>query len=297
MLAVEGSVYECRHLADSSPQTPLGELFDLFLRGRSFLCTMDSMSTVDRNDPKACLALLGTLLDYRDKLTSWYITRKALIGGDPLLCGENDCKTFNKVLLEESPFGGFYQFSSLDNARLHVIYWTAMSFAHTLVYRAQMIVVSLNRTTFLDQHHPSKPSNHEAFVMAGHYADEVCRSVPYCMQPMNRIWGTHVVFGTIGNALKVYLHLRSQEKFIWCQRVLEVARGLGIEMALYFSGVAKKKWDLFWNAGETSQLRTSSACGESEYCSCCIAGPGNDCERVSTSQLVHQATGRVVAWT
>lgn len=219
----------------------------MFLTGRSLLDAIEMMSMLPLNDPrtspKACFALLQTIVEYRDRLTSWYTEREVCIGGAPLICGEKDSRTFNKALLEENPFGSFYQFSSLDNARLHILYWTAMNLTHTLVYRAQMMVVSINRTTFPADNFPVDPSNYESFALAGYYIDQVCRSIPYCMQPMHRIWGTHVVFGTIDNVIKSYTQHRKRDKFLWCQRVLDIAGALGLGMALYFSGTAKREWD------------------------------------------------------
>lgn len=250
ILGARGSRDESSHLISSSPPTALDELLDLFLSCRSLLDTMDTISAIN-NDPKASLALLQYLVEFRDRLISWYDEWKSFIGGGPLLCEEKDYKLFNKQLLKDNPFGTFYRFVSLDNARFHILYWTAMSFAHTLVYQAQLLILS-SRPTFLEaQHFSAEPADYEAFVLAGYYADQVCRAIPYCMQPIHRIWGTHVVFGTISHVFKVYVHLmRSPTKFFWCQRVLEVVGELGLEMALYFAGVAKKEWDAVEDAHE-----------------------------------------------
>lgn len=231
----------------------------MFLTGRSLLDTIEIMNTLPLDDPKvsskACFALLQTIVEYRDRMTSWYAEKEALIGGPPVVCEAKNTKLFNQTLLEENPFGSFYRFTSLDNARIHILYWTAMNFAHTLVYRAQIMVVSANRAIFPADHFPTDPSSYESFVMASYYTDQVCRAIPYCMQPMHRIWGTHIVFGTLGNVFRTYIQRLSREKFLWCQRVLEVAGALGLGMAFYFTGVANREWAAMEDAAE-SMVRT-----------------------------------------
>ncbi|KAJ5984006.1 hypothetical protein N7481_006105 [Penicillium waksmanii] len=226
--------------------TPLDDLFDIFVTGRSLLDAIEAMNTLPLDDPKispnACFASLKTIVEYRERITSWYAEKEAQIGGPPMVCEVKDTKLFNNMLLENNPFGSIYRFASLDNARIHILYWTAMNFAHTLVYRAQMMVVSANHAIFPADDFPTDPSNYESFVKASHYIDQVCRAIPYCMQPMHRIWGTHIVFGTIGNVFRTYIQRQSREKFLWCQRVLEAAGALGLGMAFYFSGVANREW-------------------------------------------------------
>lgn len=218
----------------------------MFLTGQSFLDTIEAMRILPLDDPvispEACSSLLQTIVEYRDRITSWYTGKEALIGGPPIVCEHKDTKLFNKTLLEDNPFGPFYRFASLDNARIHILYWTAMNVAHTLVYRAQIMVVSANRATFPADHFPADPLNYESFVLASHYIDQVCRAIPYCMQPVNRIWGTHIVFGTIGNVFRAYIQRLSRDKFLWCQLVLESAGALGLGMATYFSEVANREW-------------------------------------------------------
>lgn len=231
----------------------------MFLKGRSLFHAVDTMSTLPLSDPeacpKACFALLQQVAEYRDQLTSWYNDKEASIGA-PSVCEKRDCKSFNKAFLENSPFQeNFYQFPSLDSARIHILYWTVMSYAHTLVYRAQMMAASINYTAFPHNQFLVDPSNYESFVLAGSYADQVCRSIPYCMQPMHRIWGTHVVFGVTGIVFRTYIQRLSRDKFLWCQRVLETAGGLGLGMALYFSGVADREWAALEDA--TSSISSS----------------------------------------
>ncbi|CAI7666144.1 unnamed protein product [Penicillium pancosmium] len=246
ILAVRGPGDDNSHLINPCPQTPLDELFDIFVTGRSLLDAIEAMNTLPLDDPKispkACFASLQTIVEYRDRITSWYVEKEAQIGGPPIVCEVKDTRLFNKMLLENNPFGSIYRFVTLDNARIHILYWTAMNFAHTLVYRAQMMVVSANRAIFPSDNFPTDPSNYESFVMASHYTDQVCRAIPYCMQPMHRIWGTHIVFGTIGNVFRTYIQRLNREKFLWCQRVLETAGALGLGMAFYFSGVANREW-------------------------------------------------------
>ncbi|KAK5798213.1 hypothetical protein VI817_004504 [Penicillium citrinum] len=254
ILAERGPGGSTDHLTKSNPESPLDELFEMFTMGQSFAETIEFTRTLPMNhpgaSPKSCLALLKTIVDFRNKLIAWYTEREEVIGGAPTLCEEKDLKKFNKKLTEISPFEQFYRFSSMDNARIHLLYWTAMNVAHMLVYRAQMNVVYANASALPTDFLPVDPSSYEDFVLARYYIDQVCRAIPYCMQPMNRIWGTHVVFGTIGNVFRSLILSRSREKFLWCQRVLEIAGKLGLEMALYFLGVANREWDAMEGGGE-----------------------------------------------
>ena len=254
ILAERGPAGSKAHLTNSNPETPLDELFEMFVTGQTFAETIEFTRTLPMNhpgaSPKSCLALLKTIVDHRNKLIAWYTEREEFIGGAPTLCEERDLKKFNRKLTENSPFEPFYRFSSMDNARIHLLYWTAMNVAHMLVYRAQMNVVYANGSSLPLESFPVDPSSYEDFVLAEYYIDQVCRAIPYCMQPMNRIWGTHVVFGTIGNACRALILSRGREKFLWCQRVLDIAGKLGLEMALYFLGVANREWDAMEGTGE-----------------------------------------------
>lgn len=135
------------------------------------------------------------------------------MGGPFIAKEEFCCPDIDPV---NSVFGDAYNFSSLDNGTLHVLYWTAMTTIPPIVYRARVMLES--------PEHMERPVNDylsdAGYLKTELYADNIVRSIPFFAHKRNKLWGTHMVMFDPVSVYKVYINLGIYEKFCWCQNAI-----------------------------------------------------------------------------
>lgn len=230
--------------------TPLDDLFELFATEASLLSTTEQINHSDRH---ACELLLQDCLSHRERIMRWYSQNELYIGGPPIFCepGETPCPRLPPA---EDLFGVPYQFNTPDHARLHVLYWTALTMVQSLIYQARVLVLAhFNPAdTF-----PVNPRAHGDYLLSEHYAGEICRAVPYCLQPKMKLAGARIILPTMPHIYKPYMHLRDEKRFTWCQKVSSLLADLGFHMAEQLHRTASRYWSLSEDPNTNSILSLS----------------------------------------
>ncbi|KAJ5586674.1 uncharacterized protein N7459_002439 [Penicillium hispanicum] len=223
-------------------EDPLGEL----------ICTFSGLSPVFKKlaslsnaDVQTCQGLHQNCLFYKEQLIAWYARRNAEFGGMPTLASDELCP---ELAPANHLFGTAYRFPSLDNARLHVLYWTALGLTEHLIYQLSTHSMSRGPNIF----HFDPDGQFRALLF---YTDEISRAIPYCLQNSMKIWGAHVLIFSAGHICKTYIDAQCWEKFLWCQKVLQRMADFGMECANRMS-------DVFWKLASEHYRILHSSGGE-----------------------------------
>lgn len=232
------------YLKQYSDDTPFDELFEIYVEITSLAAAANSINKLDQD----CERLLWSCRAHRKKALEWYSQNLESIEGRPISCSINKLKHI-KVSLPSAMqlFGSFYKFRSLRQAELHVFFWKAMTIIQLLIYRAQVLVLHCSRP---DPQHvsidsiPTDPRAYNECMLAGEYADEMCRAIPYFLQDGMGSYGMLKITVNLPYILKSYTHLRCREKFLWIQKICESVSGDGNDLALCHSQVWWKYWFL-----------------------------------------------------
>jgi hypothetical protein len=198
---------------------------------------VDAINTVDASDYQACNAVLAKCIAHKDALMAWYAAHKKDFGGGP-----SECKP-GTILNPRLPptddlFGTSYRFSSLDNAKLHIVFWVALSISHRMIYEARGLVLSHSNT-------PSTPTDRTQDVdllLSMFYHDEIGRSVPYCVQDSMKSWGFSTLLWGLSQILNPYAEAGNWDKFVWCQTALMLGSERGYESAVRLNEIFWAVW-------------------------------------------------------
>jgi hypothetical protein len=187
--------------------------------------------------------LLVSCLAQREKLLSWYTRRQEEFGGGPTPCSSSELNT--RMPRADYLFGKPYWFTSLDNARIHVLFWAALCILETLIGQAQL-----------------RPAAGE-YLISEYYADEISRALPFCLQDKMKAWGGHIsVFGCC-QISKLYLDLGRRDKFLWSHHAFQVQAEMGSDFSLHVGNMLLYSWEV---KGKYDSVQSSSPLSEDTNC-------------------------------
>ncbi|KAJ5721258.1 uncharacterized protein N7483_009192 [Penicillium malachiteum] len=147
-------------------------------------------------------------------------------------------------------FGLPFRFANLDTARLYVLYWTSLLLIEILIHEMTTSIMILeSRSEKLSGYF--LPSS-EQFIMAEHYADEICRAIPYCLQEGMGAWGAHIVVASMNHVTKPFAALRREAKFFWCQEIFQVISSRGMNLAVALGNLSLGLWKSYENQSPRS---------------------------------------------
>lgn len=233
----------------SSRGTPLDDLFELFAVEASLLSTT---GRINHSDSQACETFLRTCLSHRERILRWYCQNQSYIGGSPVTCDPREIEC--RIPLGDDLFGAPYLFKTLDHLRLHVLYWTALTMVQSLIYQAKILVLANSDSSSI---FPVDPGSHEEYLLAAHYAGQICKTIPFCLQPRMKLAGARAIIASIPHICKPFIHLRDERKFLWCQNVSSVLDDFGFHMATQLRRTASQYWDLSEDPNINSALSLS----------------------------------------
>lgn len=198
-------------------EDPLGELIYSYSRLSHVFKKFPRLRCLDL---KTCQALHHECLLTREKIKKWYINRIEEAGALPFQVTEELCP---KLSSGRDIFGTSYGFISLDNARLHLNYWTILGMVEYTI-----VQISLQITSSAPQYATEYSGDYPPLTF---YADEIARAAPYCLQNDMRMWGAKSFLWFAGHICKTYIDARCLEKFEWCQIVFQRMASFGLEGA------------------------------------------------------------------
>jgi hypothetical protein len=132
-------------------------------------------------------------------------------------------------------FGTPYMFSTLDNAKYHVLYWAALSILQALISQVQ---------SHVDQGAALDPLQDEEYLLSEFYADEICRALPYLLQDESKVWGAHVTLFAASQVAKVYMEFNKREKFNWTLHSFRVMGDFGSDFSHRLGEYLAYRWSL-----------------------------------------------------
>ncbi|CEJ61445.1 hypothetical protein PMG11_09979 [Penicillium brasilianum] len=198
---------------------------------------VDAINSVDASDYQACQAVLAKCIAHKDALLAWYTAHKKDFGGGPSECEPGT--TLNPRLSPtDDLFGVSYRFSSLDNAKLHIVFWVALSISHRMIYEARGLVLSHSNALDI----PTDRTQDVDLLLSMFYHDEIGRSVPYCVQDSMKSWGFSSLLWGLSQLLNPYAEAGNWEKFVWCQKALLLGSERGYESAVRLSEIFWAVW-------------------------------------------------------
>ncbi|KAJ5180582.1 hypothetical protein N7492_003792 [Penicillium capsulatum] len=213
---------------------PLNELFNFFV---NIVSVLEQFEELDRRDFRACQSALESCLATKNAMILWYEQRVDRFGGNPSVCapGTRFCDALPST---DALFGPAYTFSSLDSAIMHLLYWTGMVLIQSLIYQTTSLVRFYGKGTRAD------PITNEEFTLTGLYADQICRAIPYCLQPSMRLGATHSAVATLSQVCKTYAHRRCRDQHLWCQRAYLHLANLGLDSARLLHDSIITYWEI-----------------------------------------------------
>lgn len=229
--SVEGA---CHPPIYSLEEGPLNDLFNFFV---NIVSTLEHFETFDRSDYEACRSTLEACLAHKKAMVLWYDPTVDRIGGKPTACAPGTILC-DKLPPTDGLFGPAYSFSSLDNATMHILYWTSMILIQSLIYQATSLVRFHGKVMNAD------PTTDEEFTLTGLYADQICRAMPYCLQPNMRLGGAHSTVACLNQVYKTYVHRRCREKYLWCQSTYLHVASLGFESSQHIYESSVEYWEI-----------------------------------------------------
>ncbi|KAJ5805968.1 uncharacterized protein N7503_003570 [Penicillium pulvis] len=227
----------------SSEDQSVDDLLQLLSEISPFI---NAITTIVGSNRDACRIVLYDCITHRQKLFEWYESSVDLIGGRPSTC---------ETLITKLPpsthlFGTPYRFSSLDNSRVHGIFWSALSILQTLIGQAEAYIHCLS---------PSGAATNEDILLAEFYTDEISRSLPYWMANDMKSWGGHAAIFPLGQSCKFYLEFRRRDKFLYSQLGLQLIGDLGSDFAKRLSEMLWYGWNLIEGTDKNSIASLSPA--------------------------------------
>ncbi|KAJ5724337.1 hypothetical protein N7488_002372 [Penicillium malachiteum] len=225
--ATESEEFTCHYsrLLNTPVVGPIDELFALYAGISSLFNQVDN--TTFLNDV-AAKDLLAACLVQKDKVSNWYLHQGGILGEYPSCC-----------VPETLPYNALPEMD-LDTMCGHFLYWTASLLVELLIHR-----VSSSTMEFCHGQRQNNASMRhiESCLIAEQYADNIVRSLPYCLQTGMNAWRAHVIIACMNHVYKPYALLRRKEKFHWCQKTFQVKSDRGMSLARVVSDAGQSVLD------------------------------------------------------
>lgn len=193
-------------------------------------------NSIDPHDYKACQLLLHHSLAHEHNIIAWYQKIQEQIGGAPWECAEGE-SLCSKLAHKDDLFGTSYRFTSLENARMHILSWNLLRDLQPYISKARSLV------GFYTHGNLSKDQiNRESQLLAGYYADQMARSVLYCVQDDFKSCGIQCLIFCLCQAAKTWIDVRRADKIAWCQEIFDFVAGLGFDYANRLKETMMSQW-------------------------------------------------------
>lgn len=199
---------------------------------------VDAINNVDASDHHACQVVLDKCIAHKNALMAWYSENKKSFGGGPSEC-EPGTNLVPRLPHIDDLFGTQYRFSSLDNAKLHIVFWVALSISYRMIHEARGLVLAHSNP----QSTPAERSQDPDLLLSMFYHDEIARSIPYCVQGCMNTWGFSSLLWGMSQIINPYAEAGNWEKFAWCQKVFILGAERGYESAVRLSEIFWAVWN------------------------------------------------------
>ncbi|KAJ1711705.1 hypothetical protein NYO67_6146 [Aspergillus flavus] len=252
------SAWQDNSLQDRDSPEPIDELIDRLADCSALMKQVDGFlkkgAEVHDQIQNSGRELLFTCFSLEEKLHRICCRMQKELGKPSVSPANVTCrKDFRSSLFTDllpKPF----QFPSLTCAEAHLIYWTALVLLYPLIDQLlEVLQVSAGHVSLAGCYSPSgEHANSEITAdfttLAEHYADQVCRSVLYCLQPDLKTLGAQFLLAPLSQSAQFYSVHELAEKYRWCQEVFVLLPQLGLGIGYFLK-------DMVWPKYRSSQRR------------------------------------------
>ncbi|KAJ5679505.1 hypothetical protein N7462_007749 [Penicillium macrosclerotiorum] len=242
-MGISGDEYKYVLDSESDADTPIDELARIYANAAVL---NDTFNNIDSSDYDACQNLLHDCLAHREQTLAWYGSRLGVKAG-PFECEKGDILCTGLPSTDEL-FGPPYRFLSLDIARAHFVFWSAMLTIQPFIYHVKAMIRAQT-----DMGSPIEPSQDDDYLIAGWFADQVVRTMPFCVQDKYKLSGAHILIFLTGQIAKIYNDLGYARKMAWCLEAYGLLANLGFNAGNHLKELV---WEQWGNAHK-SDLNTS----------------------------------------
>jgi hypothetical protein len=188
------------------------------------------------NTEEACAVLLQRCLEVEEKLQNDWLNKSAVRHDGKPHPAENNLQCDPNTLPLDVDFEP-YEFNSLETAKTYILFWVCSLVARRVLYHTEKLL----------RRNPDPA--HAIF-----YAQEICRSLAFCMQAKFRVSSAQVVLFGVSQAAKWYIECGERERFIWCQKIYPMIRSSGFTVVNRLSQAECE----YWNASQSQPVLCTS---------------------------------------
>ncbi|KAJ5678729.1 hypothetical protein N7462_006973 [Penicillium macrosclerotiorum] len=239
---------------------PVDDILDLIIKCSELIEQIDVLihHGVPRllQDQNTAKVLLSRGLSLRDQLDYSYGEMQEKLGTPWSSPHQSSFWTDLDHSIPQYLFSSVIEFPSLTCAESHLLWWTTFILLYPLI---NDLLIFLGRSrnsvsltiwdvTSLDREIPSHviwPSGSpESLVdVAEHYADLICRSAKFLVQPETKAMGAQILLAPFSQATQFFHSQGATEKHRWCQSVFMVLPRLGFGIAPFLKDMIWPKYE------------------------------------------------------
>ncbi|OKP12477.1 hypothetical protein PENSUB_1843 [Penicillium subrubescens] len=125
----------------------------------------------------------------------------------------------------------------LDRALMHILIWNLLRDLQQYISKARSLVGAFAHDSL------SKDQiNRESQLLAGYYADQMARSVLYCVQDDFKSCGIQCLIFCVCQAAKTWIDVRRADKIAWSQEIFDFVASLGFDYANRLKETMMSQW-------------------------------------------------------
>jgi hypothetical protein len=113
--------------------------------------------------------------------------------------------------------------------------------------------------SYLNHFSPIEAATNEETLLAEFYADEISRSLPYCLADNMKSWGGHAAIFPLSQSCKFYMEFRRRDKYLFSQQAMQLLGDLGSDFAKRVSEMLWYGWSLIESADQRTTASLSPA--------------------------------------
>lgn len=217
----------------SCGETPFDGLVKLYADSAIIAQAANSTSSLDY---RGCQLLLHYSVAHENNILAWHEQITDEIGGAPWECAKDE-SLCSGIARADDLFGTPYRFTSLENARIHILAWNLLRDLQPYIFRARTLVNSFTHDSL-----PKDQLNRKNQQLASYYADQMARSVLYCVQDDFKSCAIQCLIFCLCQTAKTWIDVKRADKIAWCQEIFDFVAGLGFDYANRLKETMISQW-------------------------------------------------------
>lgn len=218
---------------------PLDEIIEILMECTSLVEQVEGMQS-----EQDAQQLMNSCWNLRVHTRTWYAKFES-IHGTPLYTATPDEGSIPRSDASKKIFPERYEFTSLEIAETHMLYWAALLIIYSLFHG-----IELQKEWFSQDRCPNKESGF--FLNSAElYANQICRGVGYFIQPHMHILGGHNLLFPVSMASQFYYRNDFHDQYQWCQEVFVALESTGLGLAKVLRGTP---WSTYKEVGSPESV-------------------------------------------